>query len=98
MFAPRWILLACGIAALSSGTLLGQTDSGAVPPSDSDQQVKFAEPDCPFFGPDRERYFTDSLRRRSGMPPVRRLSITTDAVGKMLGYVPGGSRTYNYDQ
>ena len=32
------------------------------------------------------------------MPPVRRLSATTDAVGKMLGYVPGGSRTYNYDQ
>ena len=98
MFAPRWILLACGIAALSSGTLIGQTDSVAVPPSDPEQQVKNAEPDCPFFGPDRERYFTDALRRRSGMPPVRRLSATTDAVGKMLGYVPGGSRTYNYDQ
>ena len=23
---------------------------------------KIAEPDCPFFGPDRERYFTDALR------------------------------------
>ncbi len=46
------------------------------------QQVKNAEPDCPFFGPDRERYFTDALRRKSGMPPVRRLSATTDAVGK----------------
>ena len=32
------------------------------------------------------------------MPPVRRLSATTDAVGKMLGFVPGGSRTYNFDQ
>ena len=98
MFAPRWILLACGIAALTSGMLIGQTDSVAVPPSDTEQQVKNAEPDCPFFGPDRERFFTDALRRKSGMPPVRRLSATTDAVGKMLGYVPGGSRTYNFDQ
>jgi len=53
MFAPRWILLACGIAALSSGTLVGQTDARAVPPSDPEQQVKSAEPDCLFFGPDR---------------------------------------------
>ena len=98
MFAPRWILLACGIAALSSGTLVGQTDAGAVPPSDPEQQVKSAEPDCLFFGPDRERYFTDALRRRSGMPPVRRLSVTTDAVGKMLGYVPGGSRSRGQHQ
>jgi hypothetical protein len=27
----------------------------AVPPSGSEQQIKYAEPDCPFFGPDRER-------------------------------------------
>jgi hypothetical protein len=32
------------------------------------------------------------------MAPVRRLSATTDAVSGMLGYVPGGSRTYNFDQ
>jgi Protein of unknown function (DUF1549)/Protein of unknown function (DUF1553) len=98
MFVPRWLLLASGIAALSSGMLIGQTDPNGVPASDTEQQVKYAEPDCPFFGPDRERFFTDALRRTSGMPPVRRLSATTDAVGKMLGYVPGGSRTYNFDQ
>ena len=51
MIAPRWILLACGITALTSGTLVGQTDAGAVPPSDPEQQVKNAEPDCSFFGP-----------------------------------------------
>ena len=99
MFVPRWFLLASGIAAFSfSGMLSGQTDPNAVPPSDSEQQIKYAEPDCPFFGPDRERFYTDALRRQSGMAPVRRLSATTEAVGKMLGYVPGGSRTYNFDQ
>lgn len=99
MFAPRWILFASGIAALSfPGMLIGQADPNAVPPSDSELQAQYAEPDCPFFGPDRERFFTDALRRTSGMKPVRRLSATTDAVGKMLGYVPGGSRTYNFGQ
>jgi hypothetical protein len=98
MFLSRWILLASGIAAFSfSGVLIGQTDAGA-PPSGSGQQIAYAEPDCPFFGPDRERFFTDALRRNSGMPAVRRLSATTDAVSQALGYVPGGSRTYNFDQ
>ena len=98
MFLPRWFLFAGGVAAFGlSGMLIGQTDPNAAPPTDSEPQVKFAEPDCPFFGPDRERFFTDALRRASGMPE-RRLSATTDAVGKMLGYVPGGSRTYNFDQ
>ncbi|MGD0776333.1 MAG: DUF1549 domain-containing protein [Candidatus Solibacter sp.] len=99
MFVSRWILLASGIAAFSfSGVLIGQTDAGAAPPSGSGQQIAYAEPDCPFFGPDRERFFTDALRRNSGMPAVRRLSATTDAVSQALGYVPGGSRTYNFDQ
>ena len=99
MFAPRWFLLASGIAAFSfSGMLIAQTDPSAVPPSENEQQIKYAEPDCPFFGPDRERFFTDALRRNSGMPAVRRLSATTDAVSQALGFVPGGSRTYNFDQ
>ncbi len=99
MFAPRWILLVCGIAALNfGGTLAGQTEQGAATASDTEPQAKFAEPDCPFFGADRERYFTDALRRKSGMAPVRRLSATTNAVSKMMGFVPGGSRTYNFDQ
>ena len=98
MFLPRWFLFASGVAVFGlSGILIGQTDPNAAPPSDSEALVKFAEPDCPFFGPDRERFYTDALRRASGMPE-RRLSATTDAVGKMLGYVPGGSRTYNFDQ
>ncbi len=97
MSASRWILFASGIAALSfSGLLVGQTGQ-SVPSSDS-EQVQNAEPDCPFFGPDRERFFTDALRRSSGMGPAHRLSATTEAAVKMMGFVPGGSRTYNFDQ
>jgi hypothetical protein len=99
MCVPRWILLACGIVAFgSSGMLIGQTDPDPLPAAQGEPQIQYAEPDCPFFGPDRERFFTDALRRKSGMAAVRRLSATTDAVGKMLGFVPGGSRTYNFDQ
>jgi hypothetical protein len=32
------------------------------------------------------------------MAPTRRLSATTDAVSTMLGYVPGGSRTHDFNQ
>ena len=94
MSVPKWFLLACGF----SGMLTAQTDLNAVPSSDSEQQIKYAEPDCPFFGPDRERFYTDALRRQSGMAPVRRLSATTDAVSTMLGYVPGGNRTHDFNQ
>src|ERR1035441_9468502 len=94
MSVPKWFLLACGF----SGMLTAQTDLNAVPSSDSEQQIKYAEPDCPFFGPDRERFYTDVLRRQSGMPPVRRLSATTDGVTGALGFVPGGSRTYDFNQ
>ena len=94
MSVPKWFLLVCGF----SGMLTAQTDSNAVPSPESEQQIKYAEPDCPFFGPDRERFYTDALRRQSGMAPARRLSATTDAVSAMLNYVPGGSRTYDFDQ
>jgi hypothetical protein len=94
MSVPKWFLLVC----CSSGMLTAQTDPNAVPSSGSEQQIKYAEPDCPFFGPDRERFYTDAMRRQSGMPSARRLSATTDAVNAMMGYVPGGSRTYDFDQ
>src|ERR1035438_8043373 len=63
MFVARWFLLASGIAAFGfSGMLIGQTDPNLVPPSDSEQQIKFAEPDCPFFGQDREQIGRTSCR------------------------------------
>jgi hypothetical protein len=99
MSVSKWLLFAGGIAVFSlPGLLKGQTDPDPVQPPESQEQVRYAEPDCPFFGPDRERFYTDATRRRSGMAPVRRLSATTEGVSGMLGYVPGGSRTYNFDQ
>ncbi|MEO8596115.1 MAG: DUF1549 domain-containing protein [Candidatus Solibacter sp.] len=100
MQAPRWIFLAGTVAALSISSLLtGQTSQDPVPQSNEVQaEEKFAEPDCPFFGPNRERFYTDATRRKNGLPPVRHLSATTDSVLKMMGFVPGGSRTYNFDQ
>src|SRR5437868_3502291 len=102
MQAPRWILLTGSIAVLSfTGLLIGQTEQDPAPQSgtvQADAQEKYAEPDCPFFGPDRERFYTDATRRSNGMPPVRRLSASTEGVLKMMGFVPGGSRTYNFDQ
>ena len=65
MSVPKWFLLACGF----SGILTAQTDSNAAPSPDSEQQIKYAEPDCPFFGPDRERFYTDAL---AASPACRR--------------------------
>jgi hypothetical protein len=53
--------------------------------------------DCPFFGPQRERFYTDVYRKHSGMVDPHRLSTTTAAFAEAMGFVPGGSRTYNYD-
>jgi hypothetical protein len=62
------------------------------------QETGYQDPDCPFFGPQRERFYTDAYRRASGMPAPHRLSATTTAVSAAMGFVPGGSRTYNYGQ
>jgi hypothetical protein len=72
MSVTGWFLF----AFVFSGVLAGQTD-----------QAQYAEPDCPYFGADRER-----------LAPVRRLSATTDAVSAMLGHRPGGSRIHNFDR
>ena len=78
-------LLFFGLAIASSGFLAAQ-------------ETGYQDPDCPFFGPQRERFYTDAYKRRSGIPETRRLSATTSAVTNAMGYVPGGSRTYNYGQ
>src|SRR5258708_6390325 len=88
MSFPRWFLSTGSLALLAfSGLLIGQTG-----------ETGYQDPDCPFFGPQRERFFTDALRRKSGIPEVHRLSATTQAVSQALGFVPGGSRTYNFGQ
>ncbi|MDE3165300.1 MAG: DUF1549 domain-containing protein, partial [Acidobacteriota bacterium] len=41
---------------------------------------------------------TDALRRGGAAPGPHTLTRLTEGVTAMLGYVPGGSRTYNFDQ
>ena len=49
---------------LSSGMLIGQTEwSPSRPPTRAEVS---AEPDCPFFGPERERFVTEAVRRSPG--------------------------------
>ena len=98
MFAARWMFIAGGIAVLSfSGVLAGQT-AAAVAPSPESESPGFTNQDCPFFGPQPERFYTDAYRRANGMPATHRLSSMTGAVTNTIGYVPGGSRTYDYNQ
>ena len=53
--------------------------------------------DCPFFGAQRERFGPSALRRGAGLDS-HALSRLTEAATAMMGFVPGGSRTYNFDQ
>ena len=86
MIQPRLSLLYGGFALVTfSGLLAGQ-------------ETGYQDPDCPFFGPQRERFMTDAMRRTSGMPAAHRLSAMTEAVVQAIAYVPGGSRTYDYTQ
>jgi len=61
------------------------------------QETGYQDPDCPFFGPQAERYYTDAYRKHSGMPAQRNLSASTVAARSMMGFVPGGSRTGVYN-
>jgi hypothetical protein len=102
MHKPRWPLILGLSVSVFSGILSAQT--GPLTPPDESEPAKVAEPDCPFFGPQRDRYVTEELRktdalRRSGaIRSVHQLTSMTAAVNKLLGYVPGGSRTYTFDQ
>jgi len=65
----------------------------------SDFQLPVEHPECSYFGSQRERYVNDALnaagvRSRSS----HQLSATTEQVTAMRAVLPGGSRTYTYDQ
>src|SRR5262249_38663485 len=94
MPAPRWLALVGGVVLLSSGTLMGQTEDR---PSWSDSDP-FAHPDCPWFGPQRERSATDALRKPGGVRESHPLSLATEAVTAMLPYAPRGNRNYVFDR
>src|SRR5262245_33356921 len=81
------------VSAAFSGVLAGQEGPPVSPVSG---ETGYQDVDCPFLGPQRERFLTDAARRKLGIPESRRLSATTRAVSEALGIVPGGSRTYNY--
>jgi hypothetical protein len=85
MTVPRWQLIS-GITLLAcSGALFGQ-------------ETGYSDVDCPYLGPQRARFYTDATRRQAGIPESRHLSATTQRVSEALGFLPGGSRTYNFDQ
>jgi hypothetical protein len=96
MSSPRWLPVLGGMMLLSAGILAAQTRerSNAIDP-DTDT---FAHPDCAWFGPERERYITDVLRKSGAWRDTHPLSRMTQSVTAMLGYVPGGSRTYTFGQ
>jgi hypothetical protein len=96
MQAPRYWIAGFVPLVIFAGVLSGQAQDPPASPTEQELTVEHA--DCPFFGPGRERFVTESVRKSLGMRPAHALSVQTAAVGKMLSYVPGGSRTYNYDQ
>jgi hypothetical protein len=92
----RWFTLLAGVSlALSNGIASAQTEDPK-PTSDPDVSA-LNHTDCPFFGPQRERFLPDSLRRGNGAASSR-LSRLTEGVTAMMGFVPGGSRTYSFGQ
>ena len=102
MYKPRWLLVLGLSVSVFSGMLIGQT--GSLTSSDESEPAKVTEPDCPYFGPQRERFVPDALRRSGAIQnggsirTAHQLTGMTAAVNKLLGYVPGGSRTYTFDQ
>src|SRR5437879_7900906 len=94
--SSRWLPLLGGVVfVLSSGIAMAQTEDHNSSP---DPEGFLNHSDCPYFGPQRERYVTDALRRSGAWRESHQLSHITESVTKTLGYVPGGSRTYNFDQ
>ena len=94
MSSPRWLPVFGGLMLLSAGILTAQIeDRNASADPDT-----FAHLDCAFFGPLRDRYVTDALRKSGAWRDTNPLSRMTAAVSGMLGYVPGGSRTYTFGQ
>ena len=91
MNRPRLLSILGGASVLAfAGVLIGQS---------SDFQLTVEHPDCSYFGSQRERYVNEALtaagvRSRSS----HALSVATEQVTAMRAVLPGGSRTYTYDQ
>ena len=95
MSSPWSTFLAGIVFASCLGTIGAQTSDPA--PTEADASA-LNHTDCPYFGPQRERYITDALRRKGVAPDTRGLSRLTQGVTAMLPHVPGRSRTTSFDQ
>jgi hypothetical protein len=88
----RWISAITGtFFVLSSGIMVAQTET------DDPDVSAINHSDCSYFGPQRDRFLTDALRR-NGALGSRQLSRLTAEVAAMVRHVPGGSRTHTFDQ
>jgi hypothetical protein len=67
------------------------------PPADDSFQLPVEHPECVFFSGPRERFMDRSVRPRVAGRESQ-LGAITQQVAHMLAYVPGGSRTYAFDQ
>ena len=78
---------------ISSGFLISKADDASAAASDTPS----AQPECSFFGDQREGYVAATLK---SLRPESAGSLTTatNDVTALLGYVPGGSRSYAYSQ
>jgi hypothetical protein len=97
MNGPRWLAICSGVSFLVlSGVWITRADDQTAPVDDS-FQFSVEHPECVFFSGARERFMDQSVRPRVAGRESQ-LGATTQQVVHMLAYVPGGSRTYAFDQ
>jgi hypothetical protein len=100
MVGPRYFWLLCGISTLLfSGYVVAQDlrpSQRAAEQGAAADAVEHA--DCPFFGPQRERFVSGLLEHSPGHARTRALSATTDQVVRAMAVVPGGTQTYSFDK
>ena len=91
MKRPRLLLLLGGVSVFTfAGLLIGQS---------SDSQLPVDHSNCSYFGPERERFVEQALKAAGVQTrSSHALSNLTQQVSTMRAVLPGGSRTYTYDQ
>ncbi len=91
MKRPQFFWILGGISILAfGGLLIGQS---------KDTQLAVEHPECSYFGSQREEFVNQALRAagvRTRSPHA--LTSTTEQVSAARAVLPGGSRTYTYDQ
>src|SRR5437899_1030771 len=97
MKRPRSFAICGGISlVVLSGVWVSRADDDSSS-ADVAAQLAVEHPECVFFSGAQERFMDVTVRPRNGRTSSR-LGAMTEQVVRMLGYVPGGSRTYAFDQ